>query len=385
MSKNKLKTIQAELETAFPERRALVTGSLTALLAREHLLMLGPPGTAKSLFARTFAEAVADGSFFDILLTKFTTPEEVFGPVSFKGLKEDRYERILDGYAGSSRVVLFDEIWKASSAILNANLTLMNERIVRSGIKQVKTPLELVFGASNEYPQDDSLAALFDRFAVKYWVDYLSDMDNMGFLLATGGAGRVMTKLTGTELSSLRDEVAVMKFSDANIGLLLSIKAAVENEGFRASDRTWVKAVNMIKAHALLNERDAVIGSDFLILTDMLWKEHKDRDRLLSVVGNAADPYGSRAEAIVDGTKAAMGELPSIDLLKSGQMKKTDMIAKIAEASGKVAAERDKLGEIEKEAAGNFTVTEAVETVETAQGQIDTLMQEVIHYRGASS
>jgi len=375
------KEVTAQLDAAFPERTSLVRGAMTALLAREHVLMLGPPGTAKSMFARTFANAVAGGSYFEILLTKFTTVEEVFGPVSFSALKNDRFERMLDGYAAKARVIFDDEIFKASSAILNTKLTLMNERKFHNGGQLVDCALEIMLAASNEYPQDDSLQALFDRIGFKFWVDYISDRDSLAKLLA-GGSKPVTAKLEPGDLDVLRDAVEAMPFKNGEIDTLLNIKAAVEDEGFVASDRTWVKAVRIIKARAMLAGRDHVVSNDFMVLADVLWKEHKERERLSTIIGNAADPYGARAEAIIDAVKTAMRELPDISLLKSGQMTKVEMIKKISDVSSNVASRRDALMDVIDEAGDdNPAIAEANETVSAAIANVDEMMSTVTFFR----
>ncbi len=378
--KNTLKEVRKQLVKAFPERKAVVDGALTALLAGEHMLLLGLPGTAKSLFTRTFSDIFAS-TYFEMLLTKFSSMEEVFGPVSFKGLKEDRYERLLAGHAAAAEVVFLDEIWKASSSILNSLLTLMQERLFHNNAVPVKTPLKMVIGASNEYPQDDSLAALYDRFSLRFWVEYLADADALGELLERGGIEPVTAKLDAVDLEGLRKQVCDMPFTKANVATLLAIKAAVTDKGYVVSDRTWIKAVKLIKARAVVNGHDKIQSSDYMVLADMLWKEHKERPELRTIIGNAADPYGSRAEAIVDGTKAAMRELPGIDLLKSGQKTKIEMIKVISQVSGKVSAERDKILTVKDEAGDIASINEAVEVVEAALSEVDKLMTEVTRYR----
>lgn len=378
----KLKEINSKLMEAFPERGQLISGTLTALLAGEHVLMLGPPGTAKSLFARTVSNAVAEKSFFEILLTKFTAVEEVFGPVSFKGLKEDRFERITDGYAASRSVVFLDEIFKSSSAILNCMLTLMNERVFHNGGKPCKTPLEVIFAASNEYPQDDSLRALFDRFSFKFWVDYIGDNDALANIIAVGGIGDFTAKLDVGDLDILRKAVDTFKFTRANVETLIGIKIAVENEGFVASDRTWVKAAKIVKARAVLGGRDKVATSDWMILSNVLWQEHKDRDKLHGVIGNSADPYGSRAEAIQDTVKTSMRNLPGFSLLTAGAKKKTEMVQAITAVSQEVTSRRDALLDLITESGqGDDNFVEASELVDGAMTQIQELLSKVTFYR----
>jgi len=381
-SVEKIQQIEKELNTSFPERKNVIRGILTAILASEHVLLLGPPGTGKSLLARTVSNSLFQSSYYELLLTKFTTPEEVFGPVSFSGLKQDKFNRITEGFAADKKFVLLDEIFKASSAILNTLLTLMNERVFHNGGKPQKTPLEILMGLSNEYPQDDSLKALYDRILVKFWVDYIGDRDSLASLIENG-VDSVKTRLTEEDLNSLREKVINFQFTKANINTLLDIKAAIESDGFIASDRTWVKCAKIIKAHAVLNGRDKVNSNDFTILSDVLWKEHKDREKLHSIIGNAADPYGARAESIIDAVKTAMRSLPDISLLQSGQKTKVELTAEIAQISGQVVSRKDALLDVIDEMNGetNDTINEAKQTVQIAIEQIQKLSSEVIMFR----
>lgn len=381
-AQTRIAALEAELNSMFPERGQVTRGALTALIAGEHALMLGPPGTAKSLFARTISDATAGGNYFEILLTKFTTVEEVFGPVSFSALKQDRFERMTDGYAADRKVLFFDEIFKSSSAILNCFLTLMNERKYHNGGKPQATPLEMVLAASNEYPQDDSLKALYDRFLFKYWVDYIGDRDSLAGLITAGGVGTVQNKLEAGDLDALRAAVNSFAFANGDVETLLNIKAAVEAEGFTASDRTWVKAAKVIKARAVLCGRSSVSSADFMILSDILWKEHKDRDKLHTIIGNAADPYGARAEAITDAVKTAMRDLPEFSLLESGAKTKVEMIKAITDVNAQVMSRFDALTKAIDEMEGeNEAMSEAKVTVESAMQQVQDLMSKVTFFR----
>lgn len=381
-AQKKIGEISDTMNLIFPERQSLIRGALTALLAKEHVLILGPPGTAKSMLAKIFADAVAGGSYFELLLTKFTTVEEVFGPISFVQLKQDKYIRLLDGYAADARIVVLDEIFKASSSINNCTLTLINERTYHNGGTVVPVPLEMLMAMSNEYPQDPSLDALFDRFAFKYWVDYISDRDTMEYLLSGKNINKNVGRIDEQDLALLRNEVCKMQFGDSCLNTLLNIKAALEDKGFFASDRTWVKAVKIVKARAVLNGRSSVGSSDFMVLSDVMWLKHSDRDTMNTIIGNAADPYGSRAEAIIDGVKAAMSSLPEMGILKSGQKTKTEFLHSITEISGQVASRQDALDDLRTEAdQENDAIDKAREVCSLARQQIDKFMYEVTYYR----
>ncbi|PNW72795.1 hypothetical protein CHLRE_15g644051v5 [Chlamydomonas reinhardtii] len=155
-----------KLSKGLLERDVEVRLLLLAALCCEHLLLLGPPGTAKSELSRRLS-SLCGGTYFERLLTRFSVPEELFGPLSMKGLENDLYVRQTDGYLPTSEVAFVDEIFKANSAILNALLTLLNERLFDNGNQRLEAPLLCLVGASNEMPESEELDALYDRFLIR--------------------------------------------------------------------------------------------------------------------------------------------------------------------------------------------------------------------------
>jgi MoxR-like ATPase len=181
-----LQRIRDALAEGLIERDIPLRLAFLAALAGEHLLLIGPPGTAKSELARRLRLAFTGQTYFERLLTRFSVPEELFGPLSIKALEEDKYQRQTEGYLPTASVAFLDEIFKANSAILNALLTLLNEREFDNGTHRVKTPLVSVVGASNELPQEEELLALYDRFLVRYHVGPVTD-EGFGKLLDLRG------------------------------------------------------------------------------------------------------------------------------------------------------------------------------------------------------
>src|SRR5215210_822806 len=168
--RDKFALARKELSTALIERDDEVDLVLTAILANEHVLLVGPPGCAKSLLLDSLLSWTG-GRKFSILFTKFTVPEECFGPVSLAALREDRYVRVTAGKLPEADYAFLDEVMKASSAILNTLLKILNERVYDAGDGVArKVPLKLCVAASNEWPSPDTgkeLAALVDRFLLR--------------------------------------------------------------------------------------------------------------------------------------------------------------------------------------------------------------------------
>ena len=300
----KIGRIEAELNLAFFERNDEIRSLLVALLAREHVLLLGPPGTAKSALTQALCEAIDGGDYFQWLLTKFTTPEEIFGPISLKGLENDEVKRITSSKLPEAHIAFLDEIFKANSAILNSLLTLINERQYDNGPVRQSVPLISVVGASNELPDDsDGLGALFDRFLIRHWVGYLADRDALKSLLLSDTEPSISTTISLAELARLQVMVGKVKFSEDSAEAVLQIKSDLEAIGVRVSDRRWRKTARIVRANALLNRHKEVEDDDLLILEHLLWKEPDERAQIREIVGKVASPLTAEALSILDAAK----------------------------------------------------------------------------------
>ena len=189
-----------DLERNLLERDVPVRLLLLAALAGEHVLLVGPPGTAKSELARRLHGAFVDAPYFERLLTRFSVPEELFGPLSLKALEQDRYERLIDGFLPTAQVAFLDEVFKANSAILNALLTLLNEREFDNGAGRTKVPLVTVVGATNDVPDDESLLAFYDRFLLRVPVQPVADASFVALLALPAQASVQRPRLRAAEL-----------------------------------------------------------------------------------------------------------------------------------------------------------------------------------------
>jgi MoxR-like ATPase len=280
--------LEAELNTVFHERREVVHGALCAVLAGEHVLLLGPAGTGKSAVVRAIAQAFG-GVYFERVLTKFTVPEELFGPISLSALEHDRYTRITTGKLPEAHFAFADEVWKANSAILNSLLSVVNERLFHNDGAPTKVPLVSFFGASNELPDGKELEALFDRFLLRYDVQYLLRPSAVRAMVL-GGEPTVTTRLSLAELEAAQSAVKAVTVSDATVDALLLIREAARAEGISVSDRRWKKCLRAVQANAYLAGESSTCPEDLLILSDSLWREPKERPTVARIVGKEADP-----------------------------------------------------------------------------------------------
>ena len=268
---------------------------LLSILSGENMILVGPPGTAKSEISRRLREILADSgseTYFEYLFTKFTTPEEIFGPLSIKQLQNDKFERNTEGYMPSSRIVFLDEIFKANSSILNTLLTILNERVFHNGLKREKTPLISLVGASNELPfENDELTALYDRFLIRAVVGYVSDdeIEELLDIKETDMEIPAEIKFTESDLNEIKNESEKVRVTSGIKRTIMQIrqeynKIFAEDNHEIISDRKLVKMVKLLKISAYLNGRDKVDFSDLMLLTNCLWNNPENIEKVTKLV-----------------------------------------------------------------------------------------------------
>ncbi len=263
--------------------------------------MTGSPGTAKSSLFRAIAQAFG-GIYFERLVTRFSTPEELFGAISLKALEQDRFARVVTGKLPEAEFAFIDEIWKSSSAILNSLLTLVNERVFHNDGQPISCPLVTIFAASNELPDGKDLEALFDRFLLRFEVMYVLRPGNLKLILAAPDpvASQIMTM---ADLRNAQAEVAKVAVTDETIDALIQVRDACKAEGIVASDRRWKKSIKLSQATAYMAGEKKTSPEDLSILVDSLWREPKERPKVARLVGKLADPVGAQASEILDAAR----------------------------------------------------------------------------------
>jgi MoxR-like ATPase len=334
------------LKGQFVGRSEVIDLIALAVVAGEHLFLFGPPGTAKSALIRAFATAVR-GSYFEYLLTRFSEPNEVFGPIDLVKLREGTVATVTAGMLPEAEFAFLDELFNANSAILNNLLTVLNERLYRRGREVVRLPLLSLFSASNHLPEDESLAALFDRFLLRCKVEPLP-RDHMGSLLDAGWAlerGPAAGAAGGAIITSEDLRVLARRVMDVDLAPVRDVYAdaafKVRDLGVAFSDRRAVKVLKLVAASAVLSGRSAANGSDLWVLR-YVWDREEQVAPLTSLVeellrqqpADRPHPLAATPER-VDGEQLAR-ELAEAEARLSGKSSLADL-ARLREQVARVA------------------------------------------------
>lgn len=284
------------------EREHIIALTLLGALSGTNTFLLGSPGTAKSLISRKIAQAFEQPKYFEYLMNRFSTPEEVFGPVSIKALKEDRYTRKIESYLPNADFAFLDEIWKSSPAILNALLTLVNEKLFKNGDKILHVPLKALISASNEIPaENQGLDALYDRFILRLIVEPIKNNEN--FLNLIGSKPTEIEVNLDKQLLIKQDEwkkwqkdIHEVKFSKEVSDIILMIRQKIsdlpKDKKIYVSDRRWQRAAYLLKAAAFFNGRQEVILSEIFLLKYCLWNKSDDFNGVQKIIEDSLAKNG---------------------------------------------------------------------------------------------
>ena len=294
----KLGKIRDELNRMFLERTELIDGALAALLSRSHVLLIGPPGTAKSMLAEELCTRIDGANYFQWLLTRFSTPEELFGAVSLKGLEQDDYRRVTSHKLPEAHIAFLDEIFKANSSILNALLTLINERVFHNGRERLATPLITMFGASNELPDEEELSALYDRFMFRFMTGYI--IEDFRFLkMLEGLTAETRTTLSFAELNEIAAVSSSVNVPGAILNEIAELRRSLAREQIIVSDRRWKNSLDVLRAHATIFGRAVVIEDDLMFLEHVLWKDPEERPKVTEVLRRLVRGYEEEARELL--------------------------------------------------------------------------------------
>jgi MoxR-like ATPase len=292
-----------ELRTALNvrhfERYDEINIALAAVLARFHVVLIGPPGTGKSMLSEDLVRSLEGARHFKYLLTKFTTPEEMFGPLNLSLLPKGLYERITDRKLPEAEVAFVDEFFNANSAIQNSMLTIMNERQFDNGTQRIDVPLMTMFAASNTLPEGEELWALFDRFHFRKVVDYVKEPSNFMRMMVSPATAELPV-ITRDELFEAQEQTAKVTILEAELETLQDIRSDLNTEGIVASDRRYRQCLSALRASAWLDGRDVVEDTDFSLLQHMLWSSPQEVKKVARTVLEHTNPMELQAQEIID-------------------------------------------------------------------------------------
>ena len=315
----RFKLLLQEMNRGIYEKETEISLSLLAALAGESIILLGPPGVAKSMVARQLKTAFREAQSFEYLMSRFSTPDEIFGPVSIQKLKtSDTYERAVEGYLPTADVVFLDEIWKAGPAIQNTLLTVINEKIFRNGNREMHLPLKLLVAASNELPaKGEGLEALWDRFVIRIESRPIKLEKNFRAMLLEVKSEEQRASVVKSEERGVKkqssaaeekansnaitaeeyaewteriDKIGVkIEVLDAISAIRKSLRAvnvdeAAERRNIYVSDRRWKNIVRLLRTSAFMQDREEVDICDLLPIYHCLWQEPEERDAIRNIV-----------------------------------------------------------------------------------------------------
>lgn len=349
----------------YEKDEAVRLGLLTAL-AGESMFMLGAPGCAKSMVTRRIKEAFASEGdekvkYFETLLNQFTTPEEVFGNISLKALNgelpetngKEEYRRLTEGMLPEADIAFLDEIWKASPAILNTLLTIINERKFHNGSKVMKVPLKGLFAASNELPaKNKGLEALYDRFIFRILVNFIQDENGFFEMISQPAADEFTLSedekellVTSKELKEWAKEIDKVTLSEVSKNVISAIRKEMilqnekmteedkkNGEEFEVGDRRWKKIAHILKTSAFLNDRDEVDLMDCSLIENCIWGTEKQQKLAREIVEKCLKENGSSCDSAIEDIEEQIEEFKAIindewfDIINEPE---TDRIVKI--------------------------------------------------------
>lgn len=319
--KTKIKTLLVKLNEGVIEKEDVISLALLSAVAGESIFLLGAPGVAKSLIARKLKFAFTGASSYEYLMNRFSTPDEIFGPVSISKLKDqDKYERITKNYLPSAAVVFLDEIWKAGPSIQNALLTVLNEKIYRNGEQEIKIPMKALISASNELPaKNEGLEALWDRFLVRLKVEGVMERKNFNDMISKTlnsyeDTVSEILKISEKDYEEWSKSIDQVEIPENIFNVIHVIRGYIEqhnkknDEKIYVSDRRWRKIVRLLRTSAFLNARKAVDLMDCFLIKHCVWDETDQIDAVNQFVTDAIQKFGYSIEFDFESLKGELTE-----------------------------------------------------------------------------
>ena len=305
--RSRFQAVRDGLRTVFREREDAIECMMLAALSGSHALLVGPPGTAKSALFFGFLASFPDARKFQTLVTKFGTEDEYFGPVKLSALKNDQWERNLDGRLAGVECAFLDEVFKGSDSVLNAFLSAMNERLY----KGKSIPLRMLVGASNELPEEEILAAVYDRFLLRDLVSYVEADATWMQIVTTPPAYTPSAQITLKEWDAARADVERVTLPNRIVQELLRLRNELKANGLVVSDRRWIALTRVLRAAAWIDDSPEVELDHLTVLKYGLWQKPDDRPRVIAVLDTVDRSVVAKAIEIVDAAMRAYAHRPT--------------------------------------------------------------------------
>ncbi|MGE6604508.1 AAA family ATPase [Lysinibacillus fusiformis] len=366
----KLKGMQYALNKKFFEREDAIEGILLGMLSKQNTLLIGEAGTAKSALISAISKSIEGAAYFQWLLGQTTTPEELFGPLSLKDLEQGVYKRNTANKLPNAHLAFLDEIFKSNSAILNSMLTIINERIYYNNGGVINSPLMSLVGASNEYPMEEGLEALFDRFMLRFEIGYMSEKDS--FIGMLEGANVQIPTINVAELVMAQSIVQKVIIPKEVLETLFEMRLELRNEGIVPSDRRFKQSLSLLQAKAFLEGRNAVVNNDLVILGNALWVEPEQIQKTKEIAVMFAK---DAVLLMIDNFKKEMLEIQENINSKQGEGLSV-MGGLIAEANSKINSVMEELKDLQSRYPNRTEIADyQVELQTTKQRNADLMMQ----------
>lgn len=312
----KLAKARETMYTTLIERDEEIDLSFVGLIAGENVLLVGPPGTGKSLLSESLCSFI-DGHLFSYLLTKYSTPDELFGPLAITKLQQDQYERVIDGYLPTADILFLDEIFKASSAILNTLLRVLNERRFRNNTSTITVPMLSCIAASNEWPNEQEggkeLGALFDRFVIRKHVHPIRTPAGRRRLLWDANLiPQFADTITPVEVLQARAEAKALNWERQAMEAMETMLADLaRNDGIMVGDRRQRKAVAVAQANAYLTGATVVEPEHLEILGHVFWTDPVEQPKkAIERVSKIANPVGAEVTKLLGEAQEQLDKIP---------------------------------------------------------------------------
>ena len=351
--REKFNTLETQMNGKYINRRDEIHGLLVTLLANGNMVLLGKAGTAKTDMVQCLANCI-ETEAFETILTKTSSPEELWGSYSIKELEKGNFVRNTKNTLAEAHVGFIDEVFKCNSAVLNGLLGIMAQRTFRNGSSSPQpTPLKLLVGASNEMPDggvDGDLSALWDRFEMRFVTEYIKDERSFAKLLAMTEALEPTVRLTIDEVQNAQKEILAVKVAPVE-KTIIGLWKELRKEGYLISDRKWRNCLKYLKANAGLEGRDESTEDDLEILAHMFWQTPEQIKPIRKLVGKFLNPAMYKTQEQYDICMELVAELGEFtdDEAKNREQFNMTSSAKATEVHGKLQRAKKSLQTVQIE------------------------------------